>query len=155
MNFYSKKFSISPSKLLINSTSPPGTSEIGHELGIIKSNFGREIAALKEAISGEQRHEMKSSASSVSTRRFSSESIKSSAKWNEKMAEISSDDKLSTIIDDGKESTDDRSVMRRRLMKKQEIDNGSKRNYHASVDANESFQITSDAELLPQDESFN
>lgn len=130
------------SKLLINPTSP-ATNEIGYELGIIKSNFGREIAALKCALSGDvstrpRRHVSSSSLASMSSNRDApSESIKSPAKWNERVQEISEFcDKFSTIIDDGKESDG-----------ASEIDNGTRRNYRAS-----SGRAPSD---VPQDESFN
>jgi hypothetical protein len=96
----------------MNSTSPKA-KEIGHELGLIKSNVGREIAALKNAVSKHHHHRRlkspasSSSASSISIRKASIESIKSATKWNEKAAEISFDDiKFSTIIDDEKEYGD-------------------------------------------------
>lgn len=149
-------------KLLINSTAPK-TNEIGHELRIIKSNFGREIAALKNAVSGDvlnhHRHASSSTASSSSLtspsviRKLSSESITSPSKRNE----ISFDDKLSKIIDDGtEESVDESSDKRKRLMMKQrEIDNAPRRNHRESSDANESIGDTSDGMRLPQDDSFN
>lgn len=138
---------------LIANTTSSKSNEIGHELGIIKSNFGREIAALKSTVSGNvarlQRHDMESSyassssTSSSSTRKTSSESIKSTIQWNEKMADIAFDDKFSTIIDDEMESGDDR----RRLMTKAEIDN----------DASAYGRIRSAPSLmtLPQERSFN
>jgi hypothetical protein len=104
-----------PQQLLMNSASPKANYErIGHELGLIKSNVGREIAALKNAVSSDvskPHHRQKDSfasssfASSTSIRNASIKSIKSATKWNEKTAEISFDDiKFSTIIDDGKKS---------------------------------------------------
>lgn len=153
-------------QLLINSTSPK-TEEIGHELGIIKSNFTREIAALKSVVSGDVlkhrcHHQDSSLASSSSTSpsrlgKLSSESIKSVTKWSEWKGN-SFDDKFSTIIDDGAESRDERSDKeRKRLMMKQEINNASRRNYNASINANESFGDTSDMMMLqvPQDDSLN
>lgn len=148
-------------QLLINSTAPK-TNEIGHELSIIKSNFGKEIAALKSVVSGDvskhQRHPVSSIASSSLTshsvnRKVSSESIKSPSNWNE----ISFDDKFSKIIDDGaSQLRDERSDKRKHLMMNQEIDNASRRNYCASNDANESIGDTSDVMRLPQDDSsFN
>jgi hypothetical protein len=98
----------------MNSTSPKA-KKIGHELGLIKSNVGREIAALKNAVSKHHHHHHRrlkspassSSTSSISIRKASIESIKSATKWNEKAAEISFDDiKFSTIIDDEKEYGD-------------------------------------------------
>ena len=149
-------------KLLINSASPK-TNEIGHELGIIKSNFVREISALKSAVSdfGEKHQRHRSSsfasssfASSSSIRKVPSESIKSPTKWNEKTTEIPFDDKFSTIIDDGRESRDERSDKRSRLMMKQEINNASSRHYSDSIDdANESSEDAS-VYLVPQDESI-
>lgn len=129
--------------LLMNSTPESSkTDEIGHELGIIKSNFGREIAALKNAVSGDvskiHRFDMNSSTSSTSTsstpiRKALDESIKSATKWNEKSPEISFDDKFSTIIDDEKEA---------RSEQDQEINSIASRLY-------------SDFVMMPQDESFN
>lgn len=113
----------------------PKTSQIGHELGIIRSSFGKEISALKGL--NRHRHSVSSSsyASSASLVPGPSESITSATQWNEKIAEISLDDKFSTIIDDGKKS----STARRRLMMEQEINSGSGRDYGASSDANESI----------------
>lgn len=122
----------------------------------------REIAALKSAVSGDvskhRRHRASSIASSSFTsatpdRKVPAESIKSPTKWNEKMAERSFDDKFSTIIDDGMKSGGERSDKRLSLMRRQEIDNASRRPYSASTDVNESLDVASD--LMPQDESFN
>lgn len=146
-------------QLLINSTSP-AANEIGYELGIIKANFGREIAALKSAVSGDVsmrhcRHVSSSSFTSLnSTRDAPSESIKSPAKWNERVQEIC--DKFSTIIDDGKESNCDdrsdeeasRSMMAMKTTK--EIDNAPRRNSGSIGSASSDVLL-----LLPQDESFN
>lgn len=141
-------------QLLINPTSQTttATNEIGYELGIIKSNFSREIAALKSAVSGDISMRQVSS-SIISTRDAPSESIKSPAKWNERMQEISTSfDKFSSIIDDGKESnTDDRSEGTSCSMMK-EIDNALRRNYVANGSIG---RASSDVLLLPQDESFN
>lgn len=148
-------------QLLINSTAPK-KDEIGHELRIIKSNFGREIDALKSAVLGDvtklHRHSSVSSlATSYNTmpslnRKLSSESIKSPSKWNE----ISFDDKFSKIIDDrSRESAVERSDKGKRLMMNQEINNAPRRNYCASNDANESIEDISDVMRLPQDDSFN
>lgn len=77
-------------------------------------------------------------------------------KWNEKKAEISCDDKFSTIIDDGADSNGERSDERKRLMMKQEINNALCQNYNASIDANESIRDTSvDMTFPQQDESSN
>jgi hypothetical protein len=136
--------------------------EIGHELGIIKSNFEKEIADLKNVVSGDvvkNHHHCASYLSSIShasTVSFGtapSESIKSQVQWNEKMAKISSDDKFSTIIDGGEESKfrggfDER----RRSIMKQEINNALTRNHGESSDANESIRVISEAMALPQDE---
>lgn len=154
----------SPKQLLINSASPKA-NEIGHELNIIKSNFEKEIAALKSAVSGDisQHHRQHASSFTSSSytsmgliRKVSSESIKSAMKWNEKKAEISCDDKFSTIIDDGADLNGERSDRRKRLMMKQEINNALTRNYNESIDANESIRDTSHDTTLPQqDESSN
>lgn len=134
----------------MNSTSPKA-DEIGHELSLIKSNVGREIAALKSAVSGsvfknQHRHmnsfTSSSFASLVPIRKASIESIKSATKWNEKTAEISFDDtKFSTIIDDGKKSDKGKRPMTT------EIDRAP------GVDFCETSSIASNS--ISNDESFN
>lgn len=121
----------------------------------------REIAALKSAVSdieGGKAHRHHANISLASTnlvRKVSSESIKSPTKWNEKTADISFDDKFSTIIDDGKASRDERSDKGRSLMTRQEINIASRLNYIESSDANESIEDVSVGMLPPQDDSFN
>lgn len=137
-----------PHQLLMNSAAPKA-NEIGHELSVIKLNVGREIAALKNAVSGDvsKIHRMNSFASSsfassTPIRKASIESIKSATKWNEKTAEISFDDiKFSTIIDDGKKSDKAKHPMMK------EIDNAS------GADCG----VTSDnaSESMLHDKSFN
>jgi hypothetical protein len=139
-------------QILINShTTPKKSQELSHELGIIKSNFSKEIAALKSfaAVSGDNpkhhshHHNLTNSFASSSSftssnpnRKASIESIKPSTKWNEKMAAIPFDDKFSTIIDDGVNSKggdeEDEDKERSRLMMKQEIDEASRRDYSFS-----------------------
>lgn len=134
-------------QLLMNSTAPR-TKEIGRELGIIKSNFVRDIADLKRAVSGDVAKRHRHHVNSHTSSQLSSESIKSPMKWNEKMAEISSDDKFIMIIDDGRESKDEKTSKGRRLMMRQEINEASSQ-YSASSDANESIRA------MPQGERFN
>lgn len=112
----------------------------------------REIAALKNAVSGDvskhrHRQERLFASSSFSTPdpKLSSESIKSF------------DDKFSTIIDDGAKSKDERSEKAKKiLMTMQEINNASSQKHSASFVANKSIDDVSQVIWqAQQDESFN